>query len=139
MANYLIASISNSGGAPEQAYRKLQSSGACPERPFAGRFFYYIYFLRNWWLTCFVQFRTAVRHKVDVCVFNDAAGRQLQRKAGAVEAKGEEVTINTGRKHGNQLSPPKIRGNPAPRSSFSQSSLSTNSHKGGLRSNEDVK
>jgi hypothetical protein len=36
--NYLIASISNGGGAPEQAYRKLQSSGACPEKPFAGRF-----------------------------------------------------------------------------------------------------
>jgi hypothetical protein len=32
----MIASISNSGGAPEQAYRKLQSAGACPQRPFAG-------------------------------------------------------------------------------------------------------
>ena len=35
--SYLIASISNSGGAPEQAYRKLQSAGACPQRPFAGK------------------------------------------------------------------------------------------------------
>lgn len=34
--SYLIASISNGGGAPEQAYRKLQSAGACPEKPFAG-------------------------------------------------------------------------------------------------------
>lgn len=38
MATYLIASISNSGGAPEQAYRKLQNAGACPERPFAELF-----------------------------------------------------------------------------------------------------
>jgi hypothetical protein len=35
-STYIIASISNAGGAPEQAYRKLQSAGACPERPFAG-------------------------------------------------------------------------------------------------------
>lgn len=33
---YIIASIANAGGAPEQAYRKLQSAGACPDRPFAG-------------------------------------------------------------------------------------------------------
>jgi len=38
MSNYLIASISNSGGAPEQAYRKLQNAGACPERPFGELF-----------------------------------------------------------------------------------------------------
>jgi hypothetical protein len=36
--SYVIAAISNSGGAPEQAYRKMQSAGACPERPFAGKF-----------------------------------------------------------------------------------------------------
>ena len=36
--SYVIAAISNSGGAPEQAYRKMQSAGACPERPFAGEF-----------------------------------------------------------------------------------------------------
>lgn len=36
--SYVIASISNSGGAPEQAYRKMQSAGACPERPFAEMF-----------------------------------------------------------------------------------------------------
>lgn len=36
-ATYVIAAISNSGGAPEQAYRKMQSAGACPERPFAGK------------------------------------------------------------------------------------------------------
>ena len=35
--SYVIAAISNSGGAPEQAYRKMQSAGACPERPFAGK------------------------------------------------------------------------------------------------------
>jgi hypothetical protein len=34
--SYVIAAISNSGGAPEQAYRKMQSAAACPERPFAG-------------------------------------------------------------------------------------------------------
>lgn len=34
--SYSIAAISNGGGAPEQAYRKMQSAGACPERPFAG-------------------------------------------------------------------------------------------------------
>lgn len=34
--SYFIVSISNGGGAPEQAYRKMQSAGACPERPFAG-------------------------------------------------------------------------------------------------------
>jgi hypothetical protein len=34
--SYVIAAISNAGGAPEQAYRKMQSAGACPERPFAG-------------------------------------------------------------------------------------------------------
>lgn len=34
--SYVIAAISNSGGAPEQAYRKMQSAGACPERPHAG-------------------------------------------------------------------------------------------------------
>ncbi|CAB9511849.1 proton ATPase subunit C 1 [Seminavis robusta] len=38
MATYLIASISNSGGAPEQAYRKLQTAGACPDRPYAELF-----------------------------------------------------------------------------------------------------
>jgi hypothetical protein len=36
--SYLIASISNEGGAPEQAYRKMQVAAACPERPFAGAF-----------------------------------------------------------------------------------------------------
>lgn len=35
--SYVIAAISNSGGAPEQAYRKMQSAAACPERPFAGK------------------------------------------------------------------------------------------------------
>ena len=35
--SYFIASISNSGGAPEQAYRKMQAAGACPEKPFAGK------------------------------------------------------------------------------------------------------
>lgn len=34
--SYYIAAMSNSGGAPEQAYRKMQSAGACPERPFSG-------------------------------------------------------------------------------------------------------
>lgn len=36
--SYVIAAISNAGGAPEQAYRKMQSAGACPERPFAEMF-----------------------------------------------------------------------------------------------------
>ena len=36
--SYFIAAISNSGGAPEQAYRKMQAAGACPEKPFAGKF-----------------------------------------------------------------------------------------------------
>jgi ribosomal protein L34E len=36
--SYFIVAISNGGGAPEQAYRKLQSAGACPERPFGGMF-----------------------------------------------------------------------------------------------------
>jgi hypothetical protein len=36
--SYVIAAISNAGGAPEQAYRKMQSAGACPERPYAGTF-----------------------------------------------------------------------------------------------------
>jgi hypothetical protein len=35
--SYFIAAISNAGGAPEQAYRKLQSAGACPENPYAGK------------------------------------------------------------------------------------------------------
>ena len=39
--SYVIAAISNAGGAPEQAYRKMQSAGACPERPFAGMCVYY--------------------------------------------------------------------------------------------------
>ena len=34
--SYFIAAISNGGGAPEQAYRKMQAAGACPEKPFAG-------------------------------------------------------------------------------------------------------
>ena len=34
--SYFVAAISNGGGAPEQAYRKMQSAGACPEAPFAG-------------------------------------------------------------------------------------------------------
>jgi len=37
--SYFISAISNEGGAPEQAYRKLQSAGACPENPYAGRKF----------------------------------------------------------------------------------------------------
>jgi hypothetical protein len=36
--SYFVVSISNGGGAPEQAYRKMQSAGACPERPYAGEF-----------------------------------------------------------------------------------------------------
>jgi len=36
--SYLITSISNSGGAPEQAYRKLQNAGACPSAPHAEMF-----------------------------------------------------------------------------------------------------
>lgn len=36
--SYTIAAISNAGGAPEQAYRKMQSAAACPERPFAEMF-----------------------------------------------------------------------------------------------------
>jgi hypothetical protein len=35
--SYIITAISNAGGAPEQAYRKMQSAGACPDRPFAGK------------------------------------------------------------------------------------------------------
>ena len=38
--SYAIAAISNAGGAPEQTYRKLQSAGACPERPFAGTWYH---------------------------------------------------------------------------------------------------
>jgi hypothetical protein len=34
--SYFIAAIANGGGAPEQAYRKMQAAGACPEKPFAG-------------------------------------------------------------------------------------------------------
>lgn len=36
--SYFISAISNGGGAPEQAYRKMQSAGACPEAPFAEMF-----------------------------------------------------------------------------------------------------
>eukprot|EP00956_Cyclotella_meneghiniana_P002987 scaffold3655_cov51-Cyclotella_meneghiniana.AAC.1 len=36
--SYLITSISNSGGAPEQAYRRLQNAGACPSAPHAEMF-----------------------------------------------------------------------------------------------------
>lgn len=35
---YFIAAISNGGGAPEQAYRKMQSAGACAENPHAEMF-----------------------------------------------------------------------------------------------------
>mmetsp|Transcript_49163 Transcript_49163/g.73061 ORF Transcript_49163/g.73061 Transcript_49163/m.73061 type:complete len:431 (-) Transcript_49163:244-1536(-) len=35
---YYIAAISNSGGAPEQAYRKMQNAAACPEKPLAEMF-----------------------------------------------------------------------------------------------------
>ena len=35
--SYFIAAISNGGGAPEQAYAKMQSAGACPGAPFAGK------------------------------------------------------------------------------------------------------
>mmetsp|Transcript_27764 Transcript_27764/g.65242 ORF Transcript_27764/g.65242 Transcript_27764/m.65242 type:complete len:420 (-) Transcript_27764:84-1343(-) len=36
--SYFVVSISNDGGAPEQAYRKMQSAGACPDAPFAEMF-----------------------------------------------------------------------------------------------------
>lgn len=36
--SYYVVSISNDGGAPEQAYRKMQSAGACPEAPYAEMF-----------------------------------------------------------------------------------------------------
>ena len=39
--SYFIAAISNGGGAPEQAYRRMQSAGACPEKPLAGTFLPY--------------------------------------------------------------------------------------------------
>jgi hypothetical protein len=35
--SYFIAAISNGGGAPEQAYLKMQAAGACPEKPLAVR------------------------------------------------------------------------------------------------------
>lgn len=35
--SYFIASISNGGGAPEQAYRKMQEAAACSEAPYAGK------------------------------------------------------------------------------------------------------
>ena len=36
--SYFIVAISNGGGAPEQAYRKMQNAGACPEAPYAEMF-----------------------------------------------------------------------------------------------------
>lgn len=36
--SYFIVAISNGGGAPEQAYRKMQSAGACPEAPYSEMF-----------------------------------------------------------------------------------------------------
>jgi len=36
--SYFITAISNGGGAPESAYRKLQDAGACPEAPHAEMF-----------------------------------------------------------------------------------------------------
>jgi len=36
--SYFVVAISNDGGAPEQAYRKMQSAGACPEAPYAEMF-----------------------------------------------------------------------------------------------------
>jgi len=36
--SYFIVAISNGGGAPEQAYRKMQSAGACPTEPHAEMF-----------------------------------------------------------------------------------------------------
>jgi len=36
--SYFLVAISNGGGAPEQAYRKMQSAGACPEAPYAEMF-----------------------------------------------------------------------------------------------------
>jgi V-type H+-transporting ATPase subunit C len=36
--SYFVVATSNGGGAPEQAYRKMQSAGACPEAPFAEMF-----------------------------------------------------------------------------------------------------
>lgn len=36
--SYLIAAISNGGGASEQAYRKMQEAAACPEKPFGEMF-----------------------------------------------------------------------------------------------------
>jgi len=35
---YFIAAISNEGGAPEQAFRKMQSAGACSEKPLSEMF-----------------------------------------------------------------------------------------------------
>ncbi|KAL7468276.1 hypothetical protein ACHAXS_008499 [Conticribra weissflogii] len=37
-SQYFITAISNSGGAPEQAYRKLQNAGACPSAPYGEMF-----------------------------------------------------------------------------------------------------
>jgi len=36
--SYFVVAVSNDGGAPEQAYRKMQSAGACPEAPYAEMF-----------------------------------------------------------------------------------------------------
>ena len=36
--SYFVVAISNGGGAPEQAYRKMQNAGACPEAPYAEMF-----------------------------------------------------------------------------------------------------
>jgi hypothetical protein len=60
--SYVIAAISNAGGAPEQAYRKMQSAGACPERPYAGMLFVVLVLLRSvvclQWNMCFILLPT---------------------------------------------------------------------------------
>jgi len=35
---YFIAAVSNEGGAPEQTYRKMQSAGACDDKPLSEMF-----------------------------------------------------------------------------------------------------
>ncbi len=60
--SYVIAAISNAGGAPEQAYRKMQSAGACPERPYAGM--YHEQSILTVWLLSFNLFHlTLVPHR----------------------------------------------------------------------------
>jgi len=91
--SYVIAAISNSGGAPEQAYRKMQSAGACPERPFAEMFKFEVPSLTVGTLDTLMNLSDDLG-KTDNIV--ESIVRKIERTAGELGSDARRVDLTVG-------------------------------------------